>query len=167
MVFLMNGKLTALVTLSLIIGIGIGYEISYVRYQPQLLGLQSELSNLLSEISADNPVEILHFEVKSSSMAPTLEGGDIIFVRRIKSALEIWAAPYPDGDIIVFHKPDDLDTLIAHRAINETTENGTTYFKTKGDGSTNADFFAGNETWNGMISEKLVVGKVIGVKPHS
>jgi signal peptidase I len=163
----MNGKLTALVTLSLIIGIGIGYEISYVRYQPQLSGLQSELSNLLSEISADNPVEILHSEVQFSSMAPTLEAGDIIFIRRIKNAFEICAAPYPNGDIIVFHKPDSSGILIAHRAIDETTVDGTIYFKTKGDGSPIADFFAGDETWNGMISEKLVVGKVIGVKPHS
>jgi signal peptidase I len=163
----MNRKLTALVFLPLIIGIGIGYGINYALYQPQLLELQSKLTNLISEISVEDSVEILRFTIVSSSMAPTLEGGDIVLVRKTTDPFQIKAAPYPDGDIIVFHKPDSLPTLILHRAIEKTEVNGTVYFRTKGDGTPGADYFAGDNTWNGMISEKLVVGKVIAVKPRS
>jgi len=163
----MNAKLTVFVALSLIIGIGIGYGINYAIYQPQTFKLQSELNSILSELSADISVEILHFRVLSSSMEPTLKGDDIVFVRRTNVS-EIKAAPYPDGDIIVFHKPDDLRTFIAHRAIEKTAApNGTIYFRTKGDGSPNADSFSGHDTWNGTISENLVVGKVIAIKHPS
>jgi signal peptidase I len=80
----------------------------------------------------------------------TLHVGDLIIVQGI-SASDIHAAPYPDGDIIVFH---DLyrDELIVHRAIEKRVQDGITYFVTKGDGNSIAD---------PQIPADRVIGKVI------
>jgi len=96
--------------------------------------------------------------VASGSMIPTLNVGDLIVVQGISDASEINAAPYPEGDIIVFHKPGFENELIVHRAISKYQGNdGTWYFQTKGDNNSGAD------PWR--VSEKLLVGKVVGKVP--
>jgi signal peptidase I len=103
----------------------------------------------------------------------TLHIGDLIIVQGINPK-DIKAAPYPEGDIIVFHRPKSSssmsDELIVHRAINSVTrDNGLVYFRTRGDGSpsTTGDFWPSdyrglNYSWtDGTISENLVVGKVV------
>jgi len=96
--------------------------------------------------------------VASGSMVPTLNVGDLIVVRGVSNASEINAAPYPEGDIIVFHKPGLENELIVHRAISKDQDNdGTWYFQTKGDNNIHTD------PWR--VSEKLLVGKVVGKVP--
>ena len=85
---------------------------------------------------------------------PTLHVGDLIIIQGANSE-EIKAAPYPDGDIIVFHRLSASGELIVHRAISKEERNGTWYFQTQGDGNSGPD----SQTPN--IPEDNVVGKVI------
>lgn len=103
--------------------------------------------------------------VASPSMVPTLNVGDLIVVQGIPNASEVNAAPYPEGDIIVFHKPGPGNELIVHRAVGKEKNDSTWYFQTKGDNNNSYDPWSGQDTWNGMISEKLLVGKVIRIVP--
>lgn len=86
---------------------------------------------------------------------------------------------YPNSDVIVFHIPKQnsyqKDELIITRVVDKAERDGTVYFRTKSDGEgihiwpetpviSECDLwydYRGNYTWNGMISEKLLVGKVI------
>jgi signal peptidase I len=95
-------------------------------------------------------------------MTPTLNIGDLIVVQGVFNACEINAAQYPEGDIIVFRKPGAESELIVHRAISKVENNGVWYFQTKGDRNPTSDNW---QTWNGMVSEKLLVGKVVKVVP--
>jgi signal peptidase len=101
-------------------------------------------------------------------MRPTLEIGELIVVQGISDVSELRAAPQPDGDIIVFRNPHDEGELIVHRAINKTQSaiDGLWYIKTKGDANPSADPWSGTNTWNTMISEKLLIGKVVGHVPY-
>jgi signal peptidase len=116
--------------------------------------------------------------VASGSMIPTLQVGDLIVVQGVVNPNEINAAQKPNGTMIVFHRPPYHrgggflwyagDELIVHRAIAKVEINGTWYFQTKGDNKvTNPvpDPWSGPDTFNGMISSKLLVGKVVGVVP--
>jgi len=103
--------------------------------------------------------------VASTSMLPTLDVSDIIVVQGT-TALEIKAAPELEGDIIVFYQPIDWNTRIVHRAVDKVLHDDVWYFQTRGDNTrtnSGSDYWNGPGTWNGMISEKLVVGKVVGV----
>jgi len=80
----------------------------------------------------------------------TLHVGDLIVVEGINVS-DIKAAPYPDGDIIVFHQSYG-DELIVHRAIEKRTQDGIISFVTKGDGNTGPDQ---------PIPAAQVIGKVI------
>jgi signal peptidase I len=105
----------------------------------------------------------------------TLHIGDLIIVQGI-SAKDVKTGFDPNGDIIVFHRPksvsSDPDELIVHRAIANVTKNGLIYFRTRGDGSQsssgdqwNRDYRDGNTyenyTLDGMVSEKMLVGRVV------
>jgi signal peptidase len=103
--------------------------------------------------------------VASGSMRPTLNIGDLIVVQGFPNYNEINAVPAPDGVIIVFHKPSDPEELIVHRAINRRDENGTWFFQTKGDNNGTPDYWIGEGTLNGWISQRHLVGKVVGVLP--
>jgi len=105
--------------------------------------------------------------------------GDLIIVQGGLNFTELNAAPkdaQPSGEVIVFYDPKESRPsislpvagevhLIVHRAVSKVENNGTWYFQTKGDNNTPNDFWYGSETLNGMISEKLVVGKVVGKVP--
>lgn len=80
----------------------------------------------------------------------TLHVGDLIIVQGVNVS-DIYAAPYPNGTIIVFHQLYG-DELIVHRAISRTVENGQVYYVTKGDGNSLPDQ---------PIPADNVVGKVI------
>jgi signal peptidase I len=80
----------------------------------------------------------------------TLHVGDLIVVEGINVS-DIYAAPYPDGDIIVFHQLNG-DELIVHRAIERIIENGEIKYRTKGDGNISPDQ---------PIPADHVIGKVI------
>ena len=83
---------------------------------------------------------------------PTLHVGDLIIIQGVNPE-EINAAPYPDGDIIVFHQISASGELIVHRAIESQTTDDKISFKTKGDGNDSPD--------SNLVPEDNVVGKVI------
>lgn len=96
----------------------------------------------------------------------TLHIGDLIIVQGVDS--RDLNSNYPDSDIIVFHKPNQLDELIVHRIVAEEERNGVLYFYTKGDGNGYNKWPATPQRseydpWNGNngIPEDLVIGKVV------
>ena len=117
--------------------------------------------------------------VASGSMEPVFYRGDLIIVQGGLNFTELNAAPknaQRPGEIIVFYDPRydrapiylpvaGEARLIVHRAISKVENNGTWYFQTKGDHNIGADHWSGPETWKGKISEKLLVGKVVGKVP--
>jgi len=89
----------------------------------------------------------------SHPFSQTLHIGDLIIIQGVAPE-EIEGAPYPDGDIIVFHQPSAGGELIVHRAIKkEIRSDGEIYFTTKGDGNTGPDSVP--------VPEDQVIGKVI------
>ncbi len=103
--------------------------------------------------------------VASGSMRPTLNVGDLIVVQGIWNASDLKAAPRPVGDIVVFRSPRTEGELIVHRAVNKVYHNGLWYIETEGDANGSTDVWTGSDTWQGMISEKILVGRVIGKVP--
>ena len=97
-------------------------------------------------------IEHMYCDGWSHPFSRTLHVGDLIIVQGVDPK-EIKAAPEPDGDIIVFHKPLGGNELIVHRAIEEVGADGEISFKTKGDGNTGPD--------SGTVQGDQVVGKVI------
>ena len=103
---------------------------------------------------------------------PTLHVGDLIIVQGV-DARDVRVA-YPNSDILVFHSYDG-GGLVITRVVAKEEGNGIVYFRTKGDGVgihmwpempsvSECDRwydYRENYTWNGMISEKLLVGKVV------
>ena len=106
----------------------------------------------------------------------TLDVGDLIIVQGVNTTSEV---AYPNSDILVFHYPKQdsyqKDDLVITRVVAKEERNGITYFQTKGDGqglhkwpeipdALECDTwydYRENYTLNGMISEKLLVGKVV------
>ena len=111
----------------------------------------------------------------------TLHIGDLIIVQGV-NAKNVSSA-YPNSDILVFHSPQadstQNDALIITRVIAKEERNGIIYFRTKSDGVGSHLWpempvvskcdrwydYRENYTWNYMISEKLLVGKVISRIP--
>ncbi len=88
----------------------------------------------------------------SHPFSRTLHVGDLIIIQGVDPE-NIKAAPYPDGDIIVFRHPEATKELIVHRAIEKQTVGGNISFRTKGDGNTGPD--------PQLVPEDNVVGKVV------
>jgi signal peptidase I len=64
----------------------------------------------------------------------TLHRGDLIIIQGVNP--EDLNANYPNSDIIVYQKPDNLSaTPIVHRIVSVQNIDGTLYFQTKGDGN--------------------------------
>jgi parallel beta-helix repeat protein len=95
------------------------------------------------------------FLVFGTSMAPTILPKDLIWVKNTTDPAEIFAAPYPQGDIIVHKKPDNESVYIVRRAIAKWYENGTWFFTVKSDGG-------GQEEEN--ITVSLIVGRVVALE---
>lgn len=84
------------------------------------------------------------FFVRSGSMEPAIEVGELIFLSRVNAAdLEV-------GDIITFERPDREDVLVTHRIVAiEETDQGKV-FQTKGDANGTPDVWkvpATGEGW--------------------
>ena len=105
--------------------------------------------------------------VASGSMVPTLNVGDLIAVQGVENASALYVAPKPNGEIIVFRSPRMEGELIVHRAIygELNPDDQLWYFRTQGDANFGPDNWFGSETWNGMISQNRIVGRVIGKVP--
>jgi signal peptidase len=73
------------------------------------------------------------FFVRSGSMHPTFDTGDVIMLAKTD------ASDLKVGDIITFDRPDKPGTLVTHRIVSiETTADGK-QFSTKGDANSSAD----------------------------
>jgi len=97
----------------------------------------------------------------SGSMEPTLKIGDLLIIRGGLRAEDIHASP-KDGDIIVFHNPENPNGLpIVHRAIEKIQKDGKWYFLTKGDNNPYDDYRA----FGWLVPEDYIIGKVIFVIP--
>ncbi len=105
--------------------------------------------------------------VASGSMVPTLNVGDLIAVQGVENASALYVAPKPNGEIIVFRSPRMEGELIVHRAIygELNPDDQLWYFRTQGDANFGPDNWFGSETWNGMISQNRIVGRVVGKVP--
>jgi signal peptidase I len=85
------------------------------------------------------------YVVKSGSMAPALQAGDLIFTRQVEE--------YQKGDIITFLPPttSSRKDSVTHRIIDKKDQEGTETFQTKGDA---------NEAPDGhLITSDQIVGK--------
>lgn len=136
-------------------------QVSYVRAsQTALMRLifNDNVEELLTNIFTF-PADTKPLLVLSYSMRPTLEVGDIVVVKNT-TVTEINVSPRPNGDIIVFTSPNDPTVFITHRAINQTLWHGKIYFQTMGDYNYAPDYWTGPGTYNGMVCEDLVFGKV-------
>jgi signal peptidase I len=69
-------------------------------------------------------------EMMAGSMHPTLETGDMLVVEGDVNKSQMYAAPYPEGDIIAFQFNGEV---IVHRAIERIVNNGSVSYITKGD----------------------------------
>jgi len=103
--------------------------------------------------------------VASGSMIPTLNVGDLILVQGAPDASSLNAAPEPDGDVIVFRSPRMDGELIVHRAVYKEFHEGFWYFRTQGDANFGEDRWFGDDVWEGMVSERRLIGKVVGKAP--
>jgi signal peptidase len=103
--------------------------------------------------------------VASGSMIPTLNIGDLIVVQGVVNASELSVASKPDGEIIVFRSPRIEGELIVHRAVYKEFHESLWYFRTQGDANYGPDNWWGSDTWNGMISQNRLVGRVVGKAP--
>jgi signal peptidase I len=96
----------------------------------------------------------------------TLRVGDLIVVQGYADPSTIYAAPKPNGDIVVFWHWDPARGLEnwVHRAIEEfTAANGKSYFRTQGDANYGPDYHY-NITTHAVLPglpEEYVVGKVV------
>jgi len=102
-----------------------------------------------------------------------LHRGDLVAVQGI-SGRDVQSA-YPDSDIIVFHTPSQEDGFTISRVVAKEEIDGVVYLRTKSDGQGTHRWpempdvkeyeywsdYRGNYTRNGMISERLLVGKVV------
>lgn len=103
--------------------------------------------------------------VASGSMVPTLNVGDLIAVQGVSNVADLNAGANPVGDVVVFRRPPANDELIVHRAVNKTFYEGLWYIRTKGDANSGPDTWTGPDTYGGMISQNLLIGKVVGKVP--
>jgi signal peptidase I len=69
-------------------------------------------------------------EMMAGSMHPTLEVGDMLVVEGDANKSQMYAAPYPEGDIIVFQVNGEI---IVHRAVERIVDNGSVSYITQGD----------------------------------
>jgi len=99
-------------------------------------------------------------------MFPTLKLGDLVLVRGCSTAFV--------NDIIVFERPHNSEgeasLLIVHRVVKTNSINGSVYYQTKGDNNPYPDYWTDYRgsayAYDGMVSNKLLVGKVVYVIPY-
>jgi len=107
--------------------------------------------------------------VDSTSMYPALNYGDLILVQGVANVSEFNVAPAPQGDIIIFRRPNKLDVLIISRVIDKTFKNDAWYLCTQLDTRNSPDWWMSGlnseDVQNGFFHEKFLVGKVVGRIP--
>lgn len=101
--------------------------------------------------------------VTSANMEPTLQFGDLLVVQGALNGSEVKAAPAPEGDIIVFHDPDDPNDLVIGRVAGKLYLGGSWHFNITEDHNVGSDDWAGGPLWE--VSMQDVVGRVVGRVP--
>jgi signal peptidase len=100
-------------------------------------------------MNTESPIMV----VPSRSMVPTLNVGDIVFVRGVDpNTITV-------GTIIIFQSPGGSIDII-HRVIGITRVGGTLYFQTKGDNN------PGPDPWSPGVPEQNVKGVLVGKVPY-
>lgn len=94
--------------------------------------------------------------IKSGSMEPTYNRGDIVIIKRVDPK------KISTGDVIVFRDPRDPKILILHRVVAIREQSGVRYFLTKGD---NPDTNPYVDAW-GWVREDYVLGVLVGRIPY-
>jgi signal peptidase I len=87
------------------------------------------------------------YAVKSGSMTPTIDTGDLVIDRTISPA------EASVGDIVMFKDPEGGGKLISHRVRAVHERNGRTYFVTRGDANT------GFEHWS--VPDTGTIGRIV------
>lgn len=92
--------------------------------------------------------------VLSGSMAPLFNPGDIVLLERVNGS-EVAV-----GDVVAFRPPNagEENTFVTHRIVGVVEENGTRYFKTKGDNNEDLDPF--------LVPEGNVYGRAVFSIPY-
>jgi len=127
------------------------------------LTLSYNLEHLINYVLTP-PTGTTPYIMTSYDMSPTIYLGDVVLVEAV-NATDVVADP-DTGDIIALKYPSDPRYIVIHRAINKTQVGGTWYFQTKGDANASPDNWVGNYTYNGMISEYYLIGKVSSRIPY-
>lgn len=121
-----------------------------------LIVLLEPLSYLILRIALAAPIPLAI--IISPSMTPTLNIGDIVFIKNVNPetlkigdiiAFNKIAIPTPTGEYKIYERP-----LTIHRIINIRIQNGKIYFRTKGDANPQPD------PW--YVPENGVVGVIVG-----
>lgn len=89
---------------------------------------------------------IVPLVVVTESMEPKINGGDLIFVKKIDNADEI-----KKDDIISFWDPTNVNNIVTHKVVEKYFDNGKIYFKTEGINNNAPD--------SADVSEDLLIGK--------
>jgi len=125
----------------------------------------------LSSLLDDYPFLVIT-KMRSGSMEPALEMGELLVVQSGVSGDSIYAHP-GDGDIIVYHDPRNYDGIpIIHRAVDKYEVEGTWYIVVKGDNNPTVDdwrwygFPTGGNYSVAGVPESYVIGKVITTFPY-
>jgi signal peptidase len=100
-------------------------------------------------MNTESPIMV----VPSRSMVPTLNVGDIVFVKGVDpNTIAV-------GTIIIFQSPSESIDII-HRVIRINRVGGTLYFQTKGDNN------PGPDPWSPGVPQQNVKGVLVGKVPY-
>lgn len=91
--------------------------------------------------------------VRSGSMAPAIETGDLIVSRRVEASRVV------PGDVVTYADPSGDGDLVTHRVLEITPEGGAFTFVTKGDSN------SASETWS--ADEDAPLGLVAATVPDA
>jgi len=88
--------------------------------------------------------------VRSESMVPTLDPGDLVIVKATSSnKVDL-------GEIIVYHAPRPYPSPIIHRVTDIVNDDGYIYFRTKGDNNPTSDSY--------LVYSSDIIGEYTGYK---
>jgi signal peptidase len=139
---------------------------NYVKTAILIVIVLGSVVSLWFGIKAVLRTEYPFMAVATGSMEPTLPVGTLIVVQGYADPSTIYAAPKPNGDIVVFWHWDSYRGLEhwVHRAIDKVTVGGKTYLITQGDANFGSDGHRNITEPHAVLPglpEEYVVGKVV------
>lgn len=139
---------------------------NYVKTAILIVIVLGSVVSLWFGIKAVLRTEYPFMAVATGSMEPTLPVGTLIVVQGYADPSTIYAAPKPNGDIVVFWHWDSYRGLEhwVHRSIDKVTVGGKTYLITQGDANSGSDGHRNITEPHAVLPglpEEYVVGKVV------